>query len=78
MKVIGVNVRRFSDTVIRAAVAATRKGPSGVELLVENGEFFQTYKLDYQGGEKYPHLERDSTKKDRLEEIFKPLATDTK
>jgi predicted metalloprotease with PDZ domain len=74
MKVLAVNTRRFSPEVLRAAVAATKTGEGGVQLLAENGEYFQTYKLDYKGGEKYPHLERDdAVKTDLLAEIVKPL-----
>jgi hypothetical protein len=31
-------------------------------------------KIDYHGGEKYPHLERDSSAPDLLDDIVKPLA----
>ncbi len=74
MKVVAVNTRRYSFQILRAAVAATKKGDGGVQLLVENGEYFQTYKLDYQGGEKYPRLERDeAVKADLIGAIVKPL-----
>ncbi len=74
MKVLAVNTRRYSFEVLHTAVAATKKDDSGVQLLVENGEFFQTYKLGYQGGEKYPRLERDeAVKGDLIGEIIKPL-----
>jgi predicted metalloprotease with PDZ domain len=75
MKVLAVNARRFSAQVLRTALAATKDGEGGVELLVEDGDFFKTYKLDYKGGEKYPHLERDeAVKGDLLDAIVKPLA----
>ena len=32
----------------------------------------QAFKLDYHGGEKYPHLVRDEPKPDMLSEIIKP------
>jgi len=31
----------------------------------------KTYKIDYHGGEKYPHLVRDDSKPDLLTEILK-------
>jgi predicted metalloprotease with PDZ domain len=74
MKVVAVNTRRFSSQVLRTALAGTKKGDGGVQLLVENGDYFQTYPLDYKGGEKYPHLERDeSVKADLIGDILKPL-----
>ncbi len=74
MKLIAVDGRKFSVKLLHDAVAATGTGASGFELLVENGEFFRPAKLLYKGGEKYPHLERESGKPDLLEEIFRPRA----
>ena len=33
----------------------------------------KTYALDYHDGERFPHLERDSSKPDLLQQIVKPL-----
>jgi hypothetical protein len=41
-------------------------------LLVENTDYYKTYKLDYHGGEMYPHLVRDESKPDLLSDILKP------
>jgi predicted metalloprotease with PDZ domain len=74
MKVVAVNTRRFSTQVLRTALAATKKSDAGVQLLVENGDYFQTYALAYKGGEKYPRLERDeSVKTDLIGATIKPL-----
>jgi predicted metalloprotease with PDZ domain len=70
MTLIGVNNRHWSPQVLHDALKA--KQP--VELLVDNGDFFHNYRIDYKGGERYPHLERDSNKPDLLEQIIKPLA----
>jgi predicted metalloprotease with PDZ domain len=71
MKLIAVNGRRFSSEVLRDAVKATRNGNTPLELLIENTDYYKTYKIDYQGGEKYPHLVRDDSKPDLLTEILK-------
>jgi hypothetical protein len=42
--------------------------------VVENGSFTETYKVNYHGGERYPHLERDNTKPDVLGEVIKSRA----
>jgi hypothetical protein len=39
-------------------------------LLVENADYYTIYKLDYHGGEQYPHLVRDEAKPDVLTEII--------
>ena len=74
MKIVAVNGRRFSLEVLRAAIAASVDPNGQLELLVENAGYFETLAVDYQGGEKYPSLERDPSKPDLLAEIIKPLA----
>jgi hypothetical protein len=41
-----------------------------IELLVKDGEYYKTHRVDYHGGEKYPHLERDASKPDLLTKII--------
>jgi predicted metalloprotease with PDZ domain len=71
VKLIAVNGRQYNGTVLREAVAKTTDGSSGVELLVKSGEYFETHRIDYRGGEKYPHLTRDASTPDLLSEIIK-------
>jgi predicted metalloprotease with PDZ domain len=65
VKLIAVNGRQFTPTVLREAVAAAKP----LELLVKDGEFYKTYRIDYTGGEKYPHLVRDNSTPDLLTAI---------
>ncbi len=74
MKLVAVNGRRWSREGLREAIKATKSRHS-IDLLVENGEFFQSCRLDYSGGEKYPHLERDASRPDLLSEIIRPAAS---
>jgi predicted metalloprotease with PDZ domain len=71
MKLVAVNGRRFSPEILRDAVKATKNGNAPLDLLVENTDYYKTYKIDYHGGEKYPHLVRDNSKPDLLSEILK-------
>jgi predicted metalloprotease with PDZ domain len=71
MKVIAVNGRRFSGEVLRDALKAGKNNSAPLELLVENTDYYKTHKLDYHGGERYPHLVRDESKPDLLSEILK-------
>jgi len=71
MKLVAVNGRRFSPEILRDAVKATKTSNSPIELLVENTDYYKTYKIDYHGGEKYPHLVRDESKPDLLTDILK-------
>ena len=72
MKIVAVNGRRFSPDVLPDAIKTAKGGSEPIELLVENTDYFKTYKLDYHDGEKYPHLVRDESKPDLLSEIIKP------
>jgi predicted metalloprotease with PDZ domain len=74
MKIVAVNGRRFSPEGLREALAKAKTGSEPIELLVENAEFYKTLRVDYRGGERSPHLVRDSSKPDLLEAITKPLA----
>ena len=71
MKLIAVNGREFSPEVLRDALKAGKTGSEPLELLVENTDYYKTYKLDYHGGERYPHLVREESKPDLLSEIYK-------
>src|SRR5580698_3231762 len=49
MKVIAVNGRAFSPAVFHDALKAGKTSSEPLELLVENTEYYKTYKLDYHG-----------------------------
>jgi predicted metalloprotease with PDZ domain len=74
MKLLAVNGRRWTPEDLRAAIRQVKNGGTPIELLIENEDFFQTYRIDYHGGERYPHLERTSGKPDLLGEIAKMKA----
>jgi predicted metalloprotease with PDZ domain len=69
-KILAVNGRGFTREMMRSAVRASKETP-GVELILTNGDFYTTTKLDYRGGLRYPHLERVSAKSEYLEELGK-------
>ncbi len=71
MKLIAVNGRQYSPEILREALKAGKSSTAPLELLVENTDYYKTYKLDYHGGERYPHLVRDESKPDLLTEIYK-------
>ena len=72
-KLIAVNGRQYVPIILREAVQAAVSKTSPIELLVKNGEYYQTFKIDYHGGEMYPHLIRDDSKPDVLSKIIEPL-----
>lgn len=73
MKLIAVNGREFSPTTLCETVQRSATLTTALELLVKTGEFYKTYQVDYHGGERYPHLERDETVPDLISVISAPL-----
>jgi predicted metalloprotease with PDZ domain len=71
MKLLGVNGRHYTPQIMRDALKAGKTGTAPLELLIENTDYYKIYKLDYHGGERYPHLVRDESKPDLLTEIYK-------
>jgi len=74
MKILSVNGRTWSTDVLHEAIVSAKNGTAPIELVVENGSFHETYKVNYHGGERYPHLERDNTKPDLLGDVIKSRA----
>jgi predicted metalloprotease with PDZ domain len=70
MKIVAVNGQRFTADRLSDALKGGKNSPDPLELLVENTDYYKTYKLDYHGGEKYPHLVREESKPDVLTEII--------
>jgi predicted metalloprotease with PDZ domain len=72
MTIVAVNGRSYDPDVIKDAVTAAAKDSSQpIELLVKNFNEYKTVRLDYHGGLKYPHLERDTSKPDTLSQLIK-------
>jgi predicted metalloprotease with PDZ domain len=72
VKLIAVNNRQFTTDVLRVAVQKTASGGS-LELLVKSGDYYEVHRVEYHGGEKFPHLERDRSKADLLTAIVSPM-----
>jgi predicted metalloprotease with PDZ domain len=73
MKVLAVNTRRFGPEVLQEELAASKKPGQALELLVENGDVFRTYKVEYHGGARHPRLERVPDQPDLLSKVLAPL-----
>ena len=74
MKIVGVNGRVFSRNLLNDAIADSPNAPGSIELLVLNNEYYHIAKVDYHGGLRYPHLERNPTVPDDLPELVRPRA----
>ncbi|WP_263352405.1 M61 family metallopeptidase [Acidicapsa acidisoli] len=74
MKVIGVNGRVYTHDLLEDAIKTTKDGDHPVTLLVVVNDYFQTSTIHYNGGERYPHLVRDDSKPDYLDDMIKAQA----
>jgi predicted metalloprotease with PDZ domain len=77
-KIIAVNGRQFTMSVLHHAVEDAVKGTNPIVLLIKDGEYYKTCGLDYREGEKYPHLVRDKSKADLISDIIRPHAVNVK
>ena len=73
-KIVAVNNRQYTETVLREAVQKAASDSKPLELLVKTGEYYETHRIDYHGGERYPHLVRDAAAPDVLSQIIAPKA----
>jgi predicted metalloprotease with PDZ domain len=78
MKIVAVNGRAYTDALMHDAIRNSKTTQTPVELIVENTGYFREVKIDYDGGERYPHLERVDSKPDLLNQILQPLQMHSK
>jgi predicted metalloprotease with PDZ domain len=74
MRVVAVNDRAFSPDLLRDALKAGKNSAQPIRLLVLNDDYYKTCAIEYHGGERFPHLVRDESKADLLDDLAKPLA----
>ena len=72
--IVAINGRAFTVARVRDIVKSSAAATGPMEVIVKNGDFFTTTAIDYHGGERYPHLERVTSKADGMEALIKPLA----
>lgn len=70
LTITGVNGQSYSPERLRAAVAASVNMP--VELLIRYQDEFRTVSIDYNGGHRYPRLERIAGKPAYIDDILTP------
>jgi predicted metalloprotease with PDZ domain len=71
-RIIAVDELAFDVDQFKAAIEAAQHATAPISLIVREGDRFRTVRLDYHGGLRYPHLERDPNRPDLLGTIFAP------
>jgi hypothetical protein len=74
MRVTAINGRAFSPEDWHDAIRDSRASTSPMQVTAMNGRESHDYLVDYHGGLRFPHIERDKTRPDYLSEILHPLA----
>ena len=75
MRLVAVNGRGFTPTLLRAAIHDAEADGPEVEFIVENAGYYKLLRVDFHGGERYPVLERVTGAPDLLDDILAPMAT---
>jgi len=70
MKISAVNGQQYSADALKDAIEDAASSSAPIRLIVANGAEVDARQIDYHGGLRYPHLERDSSHPDYLGEIF--------
>jgi len=74
MKVVAVNGRVYTQELLEDAIKDSKDAANPIVLLVIVDDYYKTAAIDYHGGQRYPHLVRDETKPDYLDDLIKAHA----
>ncbi len=74
MKITAVDGHQFTTDGLKEAIEEAKSSSAPIQLIVANGVDIHTYSIDYHGGMRYAHLERNNDAPDYLSEIYQPLA----
>lgn len=75
MRLISVNGRGFTPGALHEAIAESKGTNKPIVITADNGGFVITYNVQYYGGERYPHLVRNSARPDLLSDTLRPLTS---
>ncbi|MES2707745.1 MAG: peptidase M61 [Verrucomicrobiota bacterium] len=60
-EIIAVDGRAYDDGDLKAAITAAKDGAQPISLLVKSGDLYRTVDVKWNGGLRYPRLERTNT-----------------
>ena len=71
-QILAVNGQAYTAERLTDAIEFARTDAAPIELMTRKGDQFSVVKIDYHGGLRYPHLERDTSQPARLDDILAP------
>jgi predicted metalloprotease with PDZ domain len=72
MQIIAINGEAYSADLLKRTVTAAATRPGATELILKWNDRYRVAHVDYHGGLRYPHLERDETATPLLDAILTP------
>jgi predicted metalloprotease with PDZ domain len=69
-QIVAVNGLAYSAEVLKDAIRAAHDSQTPIELIVHTGDYYRVVQLDYHGGLRYPHLQRDTSQPALLDQIL--------
>jgi predicted metalloprotease with PDZ domain len=72
MQIIAINGETYSADLLKRTITAATTRPGPIELILKLKNRYCVAHVDYHGGLRYPHLERDATATPLLDAILAP------
>lgn len=71
--IVAVDGRAYSDDVMKDAITAAKTSNQSIKLIVKNGDRVRDVAVQYNGGLRYPRLEKTGKGESSLDRLLKPL-----
>lgn len=72
MTIVAVDGQEYSDDALRYVIREAQHAAGSIAFIVKESSWVNTYRVNYHGGLRYPHLERIPGVPDMLREIVAP------
>ena len=69
-KIVAVNGMAYSGEILKDAIKAAAPSKTPLELILKNGDRYRVARVEYYGGLRYPHLERDPLQPALLDDVL--------
>jgi predicted metalloprotease with PDZ domain len=72
MQILAVNGASYSSDLLERTVTVATHSSAPIVLILKNADRYITASIDYHGGLRYPHLERDPSVPAHFDEVLSP------
>jgi len=72
MQILAINGENYSGDLLKRTITAATTRSGRIELILKLNDRYRVAHVDYHGGLRYPHLERDATAPALLDAILAP------